>query len=200
MTLKPTNRALDVLRRRADEERRARDEALSAGGTQPEQVVRKLRQTVEQQGILLDQLVELFNRLPQNDGRQVDSSGWIVNSPPAAGDFTTVAVSSIPRPPSMNRVSVMAVGNVAAIIDNGGSSGALQGRIVINGVPSQTIEASSEFLGAQMRSVLNTGFFREITGLSGSVIVELQVRGRMSEFPASNRASLSVSVGFTRVG
>lgn len=199
--LKPTNNALDVMRRDLESERRERDAALNAGGTQPEQVVRKLRETVEQQGVLLNQMVELFNRMPQNDGRQVDVSGWSIDTPPVGGAWTTVASSSIPRPANMNRAAVTTVGNVSAAAPATTFNSAIQCRILINGVASTAREGTIENLVNTVRSSLSMGFFHELSGLGGaSVTVELQARGRFSAYPESNSASLSVSIGFTKIG
>lgn len=201
MALKPTNDPLAVMRRAADAERRATQTALDAGGTQPEQVVRKLRQTVEQQGILLDQVVALFNRMPQNDGRQVDTSGWSIDTPPVGGAWVTVATATIPRPSTMNRAAVMAVATAAATTSDTLYAAAVRGRILINGVASAEREGTLESLAAAVRTSLNAGFFHELVGLGGSsVTVQLQLRGRYNEYPATNTASLSVSVGFSRVG
>lgn len=198
--LKPTNNALDVMRRDLESERRERDAALNAGGTQPEQVVRKLREAVEQQGVLLNQMVELFNRMPQNDGRQVDVSGWSIDTPPANGAWTTVATATIPRPANMNRAAVMAVATASAITETA-YPGAIQGRILINGVASAANVGALETLASNSRSSLNMGFFHELSGLGGAnVSVQLQLRGRYNDFPASNVASLSASIGFTRIG
>lgn len=195
----PTNDPWDAINQRREKEHQLSEEANRPGRTQTFQSVRKLWNAILDLRTIVDQLVELFNRMPQNDGRQEDTSGWSVNTPPAAGEWTTVATASIPRPDNMNRVAVMATANVAAIINDGGSSGGLQARLVISGSESQAVEGSAEYRGQQMRSAAGVGFFREFAP-SSVVTVDLQVRGRMSQFTASNVAALSVSAGFTRVG
>lgn len=195
----PTTDPWDAIKQRQQREHEASQEANRPGRTQTFQSVRKLWNAILELRVLVDNMTTLFNRMPQNDGAQVDTSGWSINTPPAAGDFTTVASATITRPANMNRVAIMAVATAAAVIDNGGVSGAMQGRILIAGVSSEIIEASSEYGASQMRSALNTGLFREFAPGS-TIVVQLQLRGRMSQFPASNRASLSVSAGFTRVG
>lgn len=199
MALKPTNDPLAVMRRAADAERRETNAALEAGGTQPEQVVRKLRATVEQQGILLDQIIELFNRMPLNDGRQVDQSGWSIDSPAATGAWTTVATAEINRPANMNRVAVSCVGTASATSQNVYES-AMQARILVNGAASVPREGTIEQLAAVVRSSVNLGFFHEVSPLTTKLTVELQLRGRYKDFLPTNTASLTVSAGFSKVG
>lgn len=195
----PTTDPWDAIKQRQQREHEASQEANRPGRTQTFQSVRKLWNAILELRVLVDNMTALFNRMPQNDGRQVDTSGWSVNTPPAAGSWTTIASATIPRPANMNRVSVMAVGTAAAIINDGGASGAMQARIVIAGTASAVTEGSLEYLASQVRSAVNMGYFREFAP-GTNVVVQFQVRGRMSEFPGSNRASLSVSAGFTRVG
>lgn len=195
----PTTDPWDAIKARQEREHEAAQEANRPGRTQTFQSVRKLWNAILDLQTLVQEMVTLFNRMPQNDGRQIDTSGWSVNTPPAGGAWTTVATATIPRPANMNRVALMAIGTAASVIDNGGLSGAMQGRIVIAGTASNAIEGSSEYGASQMRSALNMGHFREFAP-GTSVVVQLQLRGRMAEFPSSNVASLSVSAGFTRVG
>lgn len=195
----PTTDPWDAIKQRQQREHEAAQEANRPGRTQTFQSVRKLWNAILELRVLVDNMTALFNRMPQNDGAQVDTSGWSVDTPPVGGAWTTVASATIQRPENMNRVALMAIGTAASVIDNGGLSGAMQGRIVIAGTASNAIEGSSEYGASQMRSALNMGHFREFAP-GASVVVEFQLRGRMSEFPGSNVASLSVSAGFTRVG
>lgn len=197
--LKPTNDPIDVLRRRVDNADKAAQEAVRAGGTEAFQAVRKIERQVAEMRQVQDDMISLFNSMPQNDGRQENATGWSIDEAPAAGTWRTVAAATIPRPANMNRVAVMASGNAAGIINNAGSSGSPQGRIVIDGTAATATEGTSEYRGQQVRGVIQTSYFREFAPGS-TVLVELQVRGRMSEFAASNTAALTVSAGFTRVG
>ena len=199
MALKPTNDPIEVMRRNADQAVADARRAAQAGGTEAFQAVRKIERQIVEMRSVQENMISLFNAMPQNDGRQVDRSGWSVNTPPAAGEWTTIASASIPKPGSMNRVAVFAVANVAGIIDNAGSSGAPQARIVISDTAGSIAEGSTEFRGQQVRAAVQASFFREFSP-GTNVVVELQVRGRMSEFAASNVAGLTVSAGFTRVG
>lgn len=197
--LKPTNDPIEVMRRKTDEALNAAIEAGRAGGTESFQAVRKVQQQVAHVEQVQRDMIRLFNAMPQNDGRQVDRIGWSVDTPPAAGDWTTVASAEIDRPVNMNRVAVMVTGNASGVINNAGSSGSPQMRLVIDGIASAGSEGSSELRGSTVRGVMQASFFREYEPAS-KVNVQLQVRGRMSEFAASNVASLTVSAGFTRVG
>lgn len=197
--LRPTNDPIQVMRRANDDAEKAARRAQEAGGTEAFQAVRKIQQQIKDVIEVQEQMIELFNAMPQNDGRQVDKSGWSVNQPPATGSWSTVAAASIPRPSKMNRVAVSVVATASGVL-NQGSSGALQGRVLINGVASEEREGAMELLASRERCTLQMAFFREVTGLKSGVSVEFQVRGRYSEFAPSNNAALTISAGFTRVG
>ena len=196
--LKPTNDPLDVMRRNQTTAKKATDTALDASGTQPEQVVRKLRAQVAALEVVVEQMVELFNRMPQNDGRQVDETGWTTIEPPT---WTTVASATIPRPGQTNRAAVMAVGLVAGMRDAlPAYLASISARILINGVQSTVTPGTGSISTGTYFGSVNIGFFHELSGLGSDVVVELQVLGAFNMIPAQNRASLSVSVGFTKVG
>lgn len=198
----PTSDPWAAIKARQQAEHEASQEANRPGKTQTFQSVRKLWNAILELRTLVDQMVTLFNRMPQNGGAQIDRSGWSIDTPPANGAWTTVASASIPRPANMNRGAVTTVGNVSATATPGSfGHSAIQCRILINGVASTVREGTLETLASTVRSSLSMGFFHELTGLGGAAVtVELQARGRYSDFPASNLASLSVSIGFTRVG
>ena len=198
----PTSDPWAAIKARQQAEHDASQEANRPGKTQTFQSVRKLWNAILELRTLVDQMVTLFNRMPQNGGAQIDRSEWSVDTPPVGGEWSTVASASIQRPDNMNRAAVTTVGNVSATAQAGqfGNS-AIQCRILINGVTSTAREGTIELLVNTVRSSLSMGFFHELTGLGGAAVtVELQARGRYSDFPASNLASLSVSIGFTRVG
>lgn len=197
--LKPTGDSIQVMRRAMDDARREAEEASRAGGTEAFQAVRKIRQQIADMEAVQADMIRLFNAMPLNDGRQVDRTGWSVDTAPATGAWTTVASGTITRPANMNRVAVTAIGNAAGIINAAGLSGSPQVRLVIAGTASSPTEGSSEIRGQTVRGVMQASFFREFAPAT-SVTVELQVRGRMSEFSASNTASMTISAGFTRVG
>ena len=197
--LKPTGDSILVMRRSMEDTRREAEEASRAGGTEAFQAVRKIRQQISAMEAVQADMIRLFNAMPLNDGRQVDRSGWSVDTAPAAGAWTTIVSGTITRPPNMNRVAVTAIGNASGIINAAGASGSPQVRLVIAGTASAMSEGASEYRGQTVRGIMQASFFREFAP-GASVLVELQVRGRMSEFASSNIASLTISAGFTRVG
>lgn len=198
----PTTDPWAAIKQRQAREHEAAQEANRPGRTQTFQSVRKLWNAILELRVLVDAMTELFNRMPQNDGAQIDTTGWSIDTPPVGGAWTTVATATINRPATTNRAAVMAVGAIAASADSGEFGNfAAQARILINGVPSVETEGTVEVLVNTVRTSVNLGFFHELVALTGpTVTIELQARGRYSDYPVTNRASLSVSVGFTRVG
>ncbi|ABR10482.1 hypothetical protein MPMin1_gp52 [Microbacterium phage Min1] len=190
--LKPTNDPIAVARRRQEEAERVNREALAANGSQPAQGLRKLMAMVQQ-------ILDLVLRMPWNDGRQVDTDGWSLTDP---GTWKTVASTTIPRPADKTRVVVSVNADVTALttISEFGRS-AFDTRIVINGVESGVKVGAMEPPGVQyQRCTAYPAFVREIAGLAGEVTVELQARGTpYSAITSSNKASLSVVAGFSRI-
>lgn len=188
--LKPTNDPLQVMKRSISDSDRARRDAARAGGTQPFQTTRKMQQQI-------DDLRELVLRLPTNEGRQVSESGFSLNG--STQPWRTIASVSIPRPAQMTRVVVQASAAVSAIAP--GFPVGFDTRLIINGTESSVMVAVVESGSNQYaRGSAYPTFVREISGLAGSVNVQLQGRGfTWDAFPEQNTANLSVMAGFTTV-
>lgn len=187
----PTNNAWDAIKARQQREVEAAEEANRAGGTQTFQSVRKLWNAILELRVIVDNIVDLFRRMPQNDGRQLESDSWTAQT----GEFVVLR-TTIPRPANMNRVVVSANAFVSAMTP--GSALGLRARLFINGV------ASVEFIGTVVGSAITTSttypsLVREISGLSSSVTVELRLSAA-SMYTNDQRATLSVTAGFSRVG
>lgn len=181
--LKPTNDPIKAARRADESQARAVREAARAGGTQSFQAVRKLQASI-------DEVRELLIRMPWNDGAQIDVTSWSIG-----GDWTTVAEATIPRPEDKTRVVVSASSSVTAIAS--GDQLAFSARIVVNGVASASVQGVTEGSGAITRSSAFPSFVREIAGLATDVTVQLQLNVTASLYEFDQRASLSVSAGFS---
>lgn len=198
----PTTDPWDAIKQRQQREHEAAQEANRPGRTQTFQSVRKLWNAILELRTLVDQMVELFNRMPQNGGAQVDEAGF--NLPVLT--WVKVAEATIPRPSVTNRAAVT-VTVVAAI--NGRPSPILQplmqGRIRINGFDGEPVKLATVY-GRSTSEVATCrgsfGLFHELTSLTQDVKVELWLHlASMEElFTIDSQAALSVSVGFTRVG
>ncbi|MDR6868724.1 hypothetical protein J2Y69_003348 [Microbacterium resistens] len=180
-----------IVRRQMEADTAAAREAAVPGGTASFQVVRKLRGQVEE-------LRNILIRMPFTDGRQVDEAGWTATTPA----WVTVAEATIPRPGDKTRAVVSASASVTALAPTTEwGAAAFDVRLVVNGVSSAEMPGTVEAPGVQyQRCSAYPSFVREIAGLGGSVTVLLQVRGfTYDAFPAQNRASLSVTSGFSTV-
>ncbi|WP_030147675.1 hypothetical protein [Mycetocola saprophilus] len=191
--LKPTNDPLELLRRRQADEAKSTREALGASGTQPFQAVRKLKQQIEE-------LTQFVNAIPQIVSGQANVSGWSVDTPPEAGDWTTVASVVLRRPEGRSRAVVQGIVNASAVQDTSEFGNfAMKGRIVIAGAASPNADGSLEPAASTTRSTLSLSHIRDFTTTASTVQVDIQIRGRYSNYPASNAASLSVQASFTQI-
>lgn len=187
----PTTDPWAAIKQREAREHEAAQEANRPGRTQTFQSVRKLWNAILELRALVLNMTELFNRLPQNDGRQLETDSW---TPPSS--WTTILSTTIPRPANMNRVVVSANAFVSALAS--GSALGFRARLVING------ETSIEFIGTVVGSAVTTStaypsLVREITALTAPVSVQLQLSGA-GTYQYDQRATLSVTAGFSRVG
>lgn len=192
--LSDSNDPIAAARRASEKAAREDREALRAGGTQPFQAVRKISRQI-------DELRELVLRLPENDGRQVDVEGFTI---PQSETWRTLATATIPRPSGKTAVVVSVTASVAALtLATEWGAAAYETRIVINGTASKTQVAVMEGPGVQyQRGSAYPSFVRRLTGLAGSVTVQLQARTlgvAYDAFTDGNEATLSVTAGFSAI-
>lgn len=188
--LASTNDPIAAARRAQEQAARQAREGTRVGGTEPFQAVRKIQQQI-------DDLRELVLRMPTYFGRQVDVSDFSMTS--GMGNWQTIASTSISRPSQMTRAVVQASASVSAVAGAGAT--AFETRLVINGTASAAMLSVVEPGGNQFtRGSAFPSFVRDISGLSGSVSVQLQAWGyTWNAFPDQNRASLSVMAGFSTI-
>jgi hypothetical protein len=191
--LKPTNDPIQVMKRKQATEALATREALGAAGTQPFQAVRKLKQQIED-------LTLFVNAIPQIVSGQANVEGWTVDSPPETGDWKTVATVRLTRPEGRSRAVVQGIVNASGVqnTDQYGNF-ALQGRLIIAGAASPALVGALEPAASTSRSTLTMSHIRDFNTSAASVLVEVQLRGRYDDYPASNVVSLSVQASFTQV-
>ena len=182
--LKPTNDALEVVKRGLAETGRAVRDSARAAGTQTYQAVRKIQAQV-------DQIRELVVRMPQNVGRQTEITSWT----PGAG-WRTLITTTIPRPADKTRVVVSANGSARAIAFSDVLP--FQVRLIVNGVAGPAIDGMQFGSDFVKTCSAQTAFVREISGLAGSVTVQLQI-SLGAEYTSNQQATLSILAGFSTI-
>lgn len=182
-----------AIRARQAKEAQAAQEANRPGGTQTFQSVRKLWNAILDIRSTVSALQELLLRMPQVEGNDVTSTAW----PNGSAAWTSIATFTFARRENYNRVVVSANASVRGLSDVPGAL-AFRARLVINGVASTEFQAQVSG-GAFVAGVSYPSLVREITPLTSSVVVELQVDTVMNTFAYDRVATLSATAAFSRV-
>lgn len=197
----PTTDPWDAIKQRQQREHEAAQEANRPGRTQTFQSVRKLWNAILELRVLVLEMVDLVQRMPWNDGAQKDVTGFDL----APLTWVKVADVTIARPTDKNRANVSAVA-LASILGTPNSTfnPLMQGRIRVNGVDGEELPLTTSIMpgGGVAKCAGTFGLSRELNGLTQPVVVELWLRQQFMDSLSTvdSFASLSVSVGFTRVG
>lgn len=197
----PTNDPWAAIRAKQQAQHDEAQEANRPGKTQTFQSVRKLWNAILELRTLVEEMVRLFRIMPWNDGGQDDAKGF--NLPSL--EWTKVATVVVPRPSDKNRANVSVVA-LASVLGkrNPLFNPILWGRIVVNGAAGENMRLTTTVQPGETTSNCagTFGLAREVTGLRSPITVELWLRLDLMEelYPINSVASLSVTVGFTRVG
>ncbi|MCD7100444.1 hypothetical protein [Pseudoclavibacter sp. 13-3] len=171
---------------------RKADTALTAAGTQVAQAVRKLT-------ALVQQVLDLIARMPQVQVRKDVKTNFGLSS----SAWSTVVSVTLPKIDDLPAVAISASAqaNVEGLTTTYEPN--LNGRILINGVPSTSMVAAYGDGGAGSQTlVLQVADVAEISPQVGPVTVALQMNTTVpGAFPASeiNRAVLTIYAGYSRV-
>lgn len=196
--LRPTANPIKALADTLESVQQKADTALTSGGTQVAQAVRKLQKQVKKIALVQQQMADLIARMPQVQTRKDVRTGFGVTGT----GWVTIASVTIPRLDELNRVVVSASGQANILDSKTGGITSSQCRIVIGGQASAVIQASKDAGASMVNNVLSVSDVREISPMTGAVTIDLQAQALNSEaFAAypSNLANLTVYAGYSRV-